>query len=152
MKLGAVTCLWSLSLWGQRHERLSVPGSMHVDITCFWRPLHPIPPKLLALCPALQSKGGWRNHAQHRCSVMEPSPQCTSLSGRRRGNNQARGHRTDILPSVRTPSPGAPLALWWGKRVSRDEGKPGLERHSSFLSHFTLWLTGLHSVLTLAWS
>lgn len=108
-------------------------------------------PKAACSLPALQSKGGWQSHAQHCCSVLEPSPQCTSLSGRRRWDNQAKGPRIGILPSLRTPSPGAPLALWWGKGFL--EMKAGLRRKTTSPSSATSHsLTGPHSVLTLTLS
>lgn len=152
MRLGAVACLVVLSLWEQRQKRLC-----QCQEACMWTSLasgvpSTLSPKAACSLPTLQSKRGWQSHAQHCCSVLEPSPQCTRLSGRRRWNNQAKGPRIGILPSLRTPSPGAPLALWRGKGVSRDEGEPAQENHFSFLGHFTLTLTGPHSVLTLTLS
>lgn len=54
MRLGAITCLVVLSLWEQTEEAMSVPGSMHVDITCFWHSLLPTPQS--CLLPALPSR------------------------------------------------------------------------------------------------
>lgn len=89
---------------------MSVPRSMRVDITCFWHPLHPTPQSCLP--PALPSRGEGVGGVM--CSVAAVSHSlCHSAlaRGRRRGNNWAGGPRGLVLPSLRTPSLGAPLAL-----------------------------------------
>lgn len=57
---GLLRALRPLSPWGPRQKRLSVPGSVRVNITCFWHHPHLHPPKLLAARPVLQSRGGGR--------------------------------------------------------------------------------------------
>lgn len=128
-----------------------MPGSMHVDITCFWRSLHPIPQS--CLLPALPSRVKGVGRVMPSIAAVSWSHRHSAQSEREEKVEQPSKRASDWHPSLPWNSqPRGSSGLAVGKGVSRDEGEPAQENHLSFLGHFTLSLTGPPSVLTLTLS